>query len=61
MANEDIRKMLKARRIYMWQVAKVLGVSESTLIRWMREELKTEKKKKIIEAIDSLTDMEVFE
>ena len=61
MANEDIRKMLKARRIYIWQVAKALGVSESTLIRWMREELKTEKKKKVIEAIDSLTNMEVFE
>lgn len=51
MANERIRKELKSNGMFLWQVAKVLGVSESTLIRWMREELPENKQKEILNII----------
>ncbi|WP_088185865.1 hypothetical protein [Desulfosporosinus sp. FKA] len=45
-ANMKLRLALKGKNIPYWQMAKKLGVSEQTFVRWMREPLpaKTEQK-----------------
>lgn len=41
-ANQDIRNLAKLRGLFLWQVAKRCGVSESTLMKWIREPLPSE-------------------
>lgn len=52
--NEEIRTAMKDKGVYQWEVAKALGVAESTLIRWLREELSAEQKEAILEAIQNI-------
>lgn len=54
MKNLEIRMMIQNNRLYHYEVAAKLGVSEYTLCRWLREELSDEKKGKILEAINSI-------
>ena len=54
MANNEIRTLIQKHRIRHYEVASKLGISECTLSRWLRRELPMEKKKEIIEAINSL-------
>lgn len=37
--NKELREEITRRGLFMWQVAKRCGVSEPTLIRWMRDKL----------------------
>lgn len=53
-ANSHIRDMIKKADVYQWQVADVLGISEVTLIRWLRTDLKEEKEERIVQAIEQL-------
>ncbi len=39
MANKIIRDELKERRVRHWELAHELGISEQTLVRWLRFEL----------------------
>ena len=39
MANKIIRDELKTRGVRHWELAHELGVSEQTLVRWLRFEL----------------------
>ena len=50
-SNELIRNALRERCMYQWQLAELLGVSEPTLIRWMRHELPEEKQEEIVSII----------
>lgn len=50
-ANQDIRAKIKEAGLTMWGVSLELGVSESTLVRWLRVEVEGEKKERILEAI----------
>ena len=55
MNGEDVRLMLKERRIFQWEVAAALGISEFTLVRWLRNgSLSEERTKAIQEAIEKL-------
>lgn len=54
MANEKIRKEMRAYEIYMWQIAEKLGVCEQTIIRWFRVPLSDNKLEKINKAISEL-------
>lgn len=47
--NEDIKKARDG--VPYWAIAEKLFISESTLYRWLRTELSTEKKKQILAAI----------
>lgn len=53
-ANADIKKMLRENTFYYWQIALEIGVSENTIVRWLRTELSTEKKQLIENAVDRL-------
>lgn len=52
--NERIRKAARTAGIPLWRVAAAIGVSEPTLIRWLRFPLPEEKEARIMEAISSL-------
>ena len=53
--NTDVRQKIKAAGVYQWQVAKACGISEVTLIRWLRDELSEERRKAIMAAIEALS------
>ena len=54
MNNFEIRQAVKENRLYNYEVAAALGVSEFTLSRKLRNELGQEEKTKILDAIDKL-------
>ena len=54
-ANEEIKALLKSKGLFYWQVAEQLGVSESTLLRWMLTEFTADRKAKIEAAIAALS------
>lgn len=53
-ANERIRKAAKGAGLPLWRVAAELGVSEPTLLRWLRFPLPEDKEWQIMAAIESL-------
>lgn len=54
MNNIEIRKTMKERRLFNYELAEALGISEFTLSRKLRKELPQEEKDKILQIIDQL-------
>lgn len=54
MANTEIREEIKESGFFKWQIAAQIGITEMSLIRWLRLELPEEKKKLIRNAIAQL-------
>lgn len=50
---DDIKALLRFKGIPMWRIAKNIGISESTLYRWMRAP-DVEHRQKIIDAIEKI-------
>ena len=51
-ANQDLRQKAKDRGIFLWQIAKRLGISVATMTIWMREELaENDPRRERIEAV----------
>jgi len=49
-ANQDLRDRFKRNGLFAWQVASKVGVSESTITKWMREEMpENDERRKLIE------------
>ncbi|MDD5703039.1 MAG: hypothetical protein PHU23_13430 [Dehalococcoidales bacterium] len=55
MANEDIKKEIRAARLKFWQVAAVYGCNDSNFSRKLRFELPQEEKTRIYKIIMSLS------
>lgn len=53
MNNLEIRQELKNHRVFYYELAKWMGISEFTLSRKLRSELTEEEKKRILEVIRS--------
>ena len=53
-ANAIIREELKARGVHHWELAHELGVSEQTLVRWMRFEMDEDKQMDMLEKIEAI-------
>ncbi len=53
--NEKIRKAARIAGVPFWKVAAAIGVSEPTLIRWLRFPLPEEKEDRIMTAITTLS------
>lgn len=51
MENTDVRYEIMKSGLKNYQVATMLGVSETTFSKWLRNELPAEKKKKILEIL----------
>ena len=49
--NLEIRKALKEANMTQWQLATIIGVSENTMYRMLRNELPKEDKERILKAI----------
>lgn len=54
MNNFEIRQALKKNRLYNYELAAALGISEFCLSRKLRNELGSDEKKKIMDAIERL-------
>lgn len=53
--NTAIKKEIQSKGLKQWQVAEAIGVSERTLIVWLRTELSPEREKQIRDAIERLS------
>ena len=53
-ANQTVRAMAKKAGIKHWQIAEYLGISEPTIVRWLRVPLSPEREKMVIEAIQKI-------
>ena len=55
MANKIIREELKERGVRHWELAHELGVSEQTLVRWLRFELSEDRQLDMLMRIEEIT------
>ena len=55
MANKIIRDELKTRGVRHWELAHELGVSEQTLVRWLRFELSEDRQLEMLMKIEEIT------
>jgi transposase len=55
---KDIKKIVKESKIPQWKIAAEVGVSEFTLIRWLRmpEKLEEQRTTQISEAVKKLSE-----
>lgn len=53
-ANLKIREMAKQAGIKHWQIAERLGISEPTIVRWLRVPLSPEREKMVVDAIQAI-------
>ncbi len=50
--NILIRNSMKEHQVFQYEVAEILGISEPTLIRWLRKELPEDEQKRIVSLIE---------
>lgn len=50
-ANQSIREQARKMGVKHWQIAEHLGISEPTIMRWLRVPLSSEKEQMIMDAI----------
>lgn len=56
MENSEVRQTAKELGIPLWKVALKTGISEPTLTRWLRVPLSTDKKRRVMNAINGLAE-----
>ena len=54
MTNQIIRDELRERKVYQWELAKALGISEATMVRKMRTEISDEETTELLALIDMI-------
>lgn len=54
--NIDLRNKMKEKKVFQYEVAEKLGVTEVTLIRWLRKELSDSERNRVIKAIETVAD-----
>lgn len=52
--NNDIRTKARENRVYLYEIAEKLNVSEPTFNRWLRKELSEDLKQKALAAIEQI-------
>lgn len=55
MCNKDLRDEMRIANVRQWEVADAIGVSEMTMVKWLRKELDAEKKALVREGIAKAT------
>ena len=53
-ANVKVRELAKQVGVKHWQIAEHLGISEPTIVRWLRTPLSPEREKMIMDAISAI-------
>ncbi len=51
MCNKDLRDEMRIANVRQWEVADAIGVSEMTMVKWLRKELDDDKKALVREGI----------
>ena len=51
MCNRDLRDEMRIANVRQWEVAETIGVSEMTMVKWLRKELDDSKKALVREGI----------
>lgn len=51
MCNKDLRDEMRIANVRQWEVAEAIGISEMTMVKWLRRELDDNKKAMIREGI----------
>ena len=54
MYNKDVRNYAKSKKVYLYQIAELLNVSESTFIKRLRKEFDKETKESLFKIIDMI-------
>ncbi len=54
MTNKIVRDELKLRGVRHWELAHELGVSEQTLVRWLRFELDEDRQLDMLEKVETI-------
>lgn len=54
MENEKVRRAARIADVPLWRVAQQAGISEATIMRWLRVPLSAERERQLLEAIDKL-------
>jgi len=44
MCNKDLRDEMRIANVRQWEVAEAIGISEMTMVKWLRRELDDSKK-----------------
>ena len=52
--NETVRKTAKNAGVYLWEIGDYLGVSENTVIRWLRKPLDSAREGLFLNAISEV-------
>ena len=47
MQNKDLREAFRIANVRQWEVAEAIGISEMTMVKWLRRELPEDKKLRI--------------
>jgi predicted XRE-type DNA-binding protein len=55
LANTDIKQLIRKKRLFRYEVAEAMGISEGYLSKLLREPLTEERRIQIIEAVSRLT------
>lgn len=58
MANQEIKNLIKKHRLFRYEVAEAMGISEGYLSTLLRKPLTEEMEQKVLEAINKLTEKE---
>lgn len=56
MANQEIKNLIKKHRLFRYEVAEVMGISEGYLSTLLRKTLTEEMEQRVLDAINKLTD-----
>lgn len=54
MCNKDLRDEMRSANVRQWEVAEAIGISEMTMVKWLRRELSDSKKVLIREGISKV-------
>ena len=49
--NEDLRNEIRIANVKQWEVADAIGISEMTMVKWLRKELSPDKKAMVRDGI----------
>ena len=55
MANQEVKNLIKKHRLFRYEVAEAMGISEGYLSTLLRKPLTEEMEQKVLEAINKLT------
>lgn len=54
MDGQTVKDLIRKERVYQWEIAQRLDISEYTLLRWLRGNLTIDQERKIVDAINEV-------